>query len=357
MMQTWQLHCGDALRVLETLPAASVDTVITSPPYWGLRNYDGAEGQLGLEPTFREYVESLVAVFAQCWRVLKPGAACWLNLGDSYSGSGKGGNPEAGKQATNRGSQTVGVLYGMSQKTAAVTNVSRYVEGLASKQLVGIPWRVAFALQEAGWWLRSGVIWAKANPMPESVQDRPTTAHEFVFLLTNAEKYYYDADAIRTKYAPATLPQFQVPYKSAGRKDFAAAGVQNASSVKQRIVDKQRGHSRRHAGFNDRLDLMEREEQVIGGANARTVWNINTEPSPFDHFAVMPKKLARQCIVSACPPGGTVLDPFAGVSTTGVVALEEGRSFVGIELSPKYHAIGRERLAGVAPLLAEEVGA
>jgi DNA modification methylase len=337
--QTWALHLGSALDVLQTLPAASVDCCVTSPPYWGLRSYEGADGQYGLEPTFTEYIAHLVAVFAEVWRVLKPGAACWLNLGDSYAASGPAGG--AGKQHTNVGSINA--------------PIRRPPIGLKPKDLVGIPWRVAFALQDAGWWLRSGVVWAKSNPMPESVQDRPTTAHEFVFLLTNAERYYFNADAIRTAYAPSSLPQLRVPYESEARKDFAAAGVQNASDIKRRIVAKSRAMQGTHRKDCDRW------REVDGGvaergvtANARTVWTINTEPSPLDHFAVMPKALARKCIVSACPPGGVVLDMFAGVSTTGVVALEEGRSFIGIELSPKYHAIGRERLAGVAPLLACE---
>lgn len=368
----WTLHCGDALSVLQTLPASSVQCVVTSPPYWGLRDYGHAD-QIGLESSPDAFVAALVAVFAEVRRVLRDDGVCWLNLGDSYTGSGKGGNPEEGKQATNRGSQSIGVLYGKigdTARQAAVTNVSRIWTtemGMKPKQLIGVPWRVAFALQADGWYLRSDVIWSKPNPMPESVQDRPTKAHEYVFLLTKSERYWYDADAIRTPISEKTLTTYgterkfpklgadervkasniardmpirapKLKYEGRATKEYDSAGVQNPSDTKRRI-----------------LEAIQRDGYA--GANARSVWEIGTEPSPYEHFAVMPKALARRCILAGCPHGGVVLDPFAGVATTGVVALEEGRSFVGIELNPKYHALARERLANVAPLLATEVSA
>lgn len=225
----------------------------------------------------------------------------------------------------------------------------------------GIESDVDFAEPESmltpGWYLRSDVIWAKSNPMPESVQDRPTKAHEYVFLLTKSPRYYWNADAIREAYAPSTLKEFEQGYDGDGRKDYDAAGVQNPSSVKARIVAKARSV---RATVDTKGGNQGNGVMTFGGAagaNARTVWTIPTQPSPFEHFAVMPKALARKCIVAGCPPGGTVLDPFAGMATTGVVALEEGRSFVGIELNPTYHATARQRLAGVAPLLAVEVSA
>lgn len=434
----WQLHYGDALSVLRAMPEASVHCVVSSPPYFGLRDYGtgsweggdpacehklrvkprndttgsgvdkgrfsvsrgeqplkaasldprqdmstcracGAvrvDKQIGLETTPEAFVRALVEVFAECRRVLRDNGVLWMNLGDSYANDGKWGGHTGGKH--------VKALH-----CSPIGRNKKYT-GLKPKDLIGIPWMAAFALRTDGWFLRSDVIWHKPNPMPESIKDRPTKAHEMVFLLSKASRYWYDADAIREKYAASTLKQFEQPYDGEATKDYDANGVQNPSGVKARIVararDKQAGHGRRHAGFNDRWDESVAEyagkhsaadedsagrrmlasvkaardagadhDNPFGGANARSVWSIPTEPSPYEHFAVMPKALARRCIVSGCPAGGVVLDPFAGMATTGVVALEEGRSFVGIELNPKYHAAARERLAGVAPLLAQEI--
>lgn len=314
----WTLHLGSALDVLKTLPDESVHCIVTSPPYFGLRDY-GVDGQIGLEPTPDEYVAALVAVFGEARRVLRDDGCLFLNLGDSYANDGKWGGHSGGKHA----------YRGLEHQP--IGRLKRYT-GLKPKDLIGIPWLAAFALRADGWYLRADIVWSKLNPMPESVKDRVTKAHEYVFHLTKSARYFYNADAIREAYAPSTLREFETPYEGKARKDYEGAGVQNPSSLKARIVDK----------------------QVMGGANARSVWSIATQPSPYDHFAVMPKALARKCILAGCPQDGTVLDPFAGMATTGVVALEEGRSFVGIELNPKYHAAARQRLAGVAPLLAQE---
>jgi DNA modification methylase len=226
--------------------------------------------------------------------------------------------------------------------------------GLKPKDLIGAPWAAAFALREDGWYLRRDIIWHKPNPMPESVRDRCSTAHEYVFHLTKSGRYWYDADAIREAYAPSTLKEFEQGYEGHATKDYAAAGVQTPSDIKARIVKKRSVR----AGVDHKGGNQGEGQMTFGGAtgpNAKSVWTIPTQPSPFEHFAVMPKALARKCILAGCPPGGVVLDPFAGMATTGVVALEEGRSFVGIELNPTYHATARERLAGVMPLLAQEV--
>lgn len=353
----WTLHCGDALSVLKTMPDASVDCIVTSPPYWGLRDYGHAE-QIGLEPTHQHYVSALASLFSEglLMRVLKSTGVAWVNLGDAYAGSwGAQSRPDGKPMDLIEGGDMLSARQIQSHPRGANTGSLKRTPGVKAKDLIGLPWHVAFAIQARGWYLRSDVIWSKPNPMPESVQDRPTKAHEYVFLFTKSPRYYYDAAAIREKYSPSTVQQFDRAYTGEATKNYAANGVQNPSAIKKRITDKQRGHTRRHAGFNDRWDSMERTEQMNGGANARTVWSIATEPSPYDHFAVMPRALARRCIVAGCPHGGVVLDPFAGVSTTGVVALQEGRSFVGIELNPKYHAIGRERLENVAPLLCAEV--
>jgi DNA modification methylase len=209
---------------------------------------------------------------------------------------------------------------------------------------------VAIALQQSGWWLRADCIWGKPNPMPESVQDRPTKAHEYVFLLTKSARYAYDAAAVRQTYAESTLTQFEQGYDGKATKDYEANGVQNASDIKRRIVDKQRGHGRRRAGFNDRWDAMPKGEQQKQGANLRSVWWMSPQPFRGAHFATMPEALAERCIMAGCPEGGTVLDPFTGSGTTGVVAVRNARSFIGCELNPTYAEMARRRITDEAPL-------
>jgi DNA modification methylase len=316
---------GDA-RYLP-LRSESVDCCVTSPPYWGLRDYGHAD-QIGTQQTPTRYVIEIVRVFAEVYRVLKPGGTVWLNLGDSYQnakGQAHGVDP---KQPARR--------HGLRPQDVSIP-------GLKPKDLVGIPWKVAFALQQAGWYLRSDIIWSKPNPMPESVTDRPTKAHEYLFLLAKAERYYYDAAAIREPYAESTLTQFDKPYNGLGLKDYAAAGVQNPSAIKQRITDKQRGHGRRHAGFNDRWDAMPKVEQQQNGANKRTVWTVPTMPYAGAHFATMPEKLVEPCILAGCPLGGLVLDPFVGSGTVVAVAQRLGRRGVGVDLS--YQDLARKRTA------------
>ena len=347
------LYCGDALDVLRTLPDGLARCCVTSPPYWGLRDY-GVAGQLGLERTPEEYVAKLVAVFREVRRVLADDGTLWLNLGDCYAGSGKGGNPDAGKQATNRGSQTVGVLYGTGKtaREAAVTNVTRTTfpdGGIKAKDLVGIPWRVAFALQADGWWLRSDIIWSKPNPMPESVTDRPTRAHEYVFLLSKAARYYYDAEAI-AEPGSVNEPWGGAP-ADGGQKAQSVRGDKGRLGVPARRAAYHRGHSRRHAGSNDRWDAMERSEQCWGTRNARSVWTIATQPYAAAHFATFPEELARRCILAGSAPGDTVLDPFAGSGTVGQVATGNGRNALLIELNPAYIELARQR---IGPMLCDE---
>lgn len=335
----WTLHCGDAATVLASLPDTSVDCVVTSPPYYALRDY-GVAGQIGRESRPSAFIAALVQVFGAASRVLRPGGNLLVNIGDTYQcAKGQSGGIDPKNSARRHGLRATDVP----------------IPGLKPKDLIGVPWMLAFALRDAGWYLREGIVWHKPNGMPSSAKDRCTLSHEFVFHLTLRRRYFWDGAAIREPYAESTRKEFERPYEGKGSKAYEVNGVQNPSTLKRRMVDKQRGHTRQHAGFNGRWDAMTKEQQMVDGANARSVWSIATEPSPYDHFAVMPKALARKCILAGCPAGGTVLDPFAGVATTGVVALEEGRSFVGIELNPKYHAMARERLANVAPLLATEV--
>ena len=252
----------------------------TSPPYWGLRDY-GIDNQLGLEPTPEEYVANLVAVFRDVRRVLRDDGVVWLNLGDSYSSSIKGGG----------GPDSTSTLHGSPAEVNGQRFAARRVDtGLKPKDLVGIPWRVAFALQADGWWLRSDVIWAKPNPMPESVTDRPTKSHEYVFLLSKKERYFYDADAIK---------EASVCTWNAARSTLAANGFKN--------VELKKLGQRRTAG----ADTYHRDEDRTG-RNRRTVWTVAAEPYAEAHFAVMPTQLVEPCVLAGSKRGDTVLDPFAG---------------------------------------------
>lgn len=317
------IYCGDALEVMSSWEDNLVQCCVTSPPYWGLRDY-GVDGQLGLEKTPEEYIEKMVAVFRQVRRVLKPDGTLWLNIGDSYCGGGRGGNPEESpyrKQATNTGSVT-----GMAK------NPGRTPIGMKPKDLVGIPWMVAFALRADGWYLRQDIIWAKPNPMPESVRDRCTKSHEYLFLLTKSAKYFYNAEAIKEPASHATTKMPDGWDTGAG----AHGSFHREGREKGKKTDKQRGHSRRHAGFNDRWDQMEKAEQCSGTRNKRSVWEIATKPFPEAHFATFPEKLVEPCILAGSREGDIVLDPFGGSGTTGAVAARLGRKYVLIELNQSY---------------------
>ena len=312
---------GDALRI--PLAGEAVQCVVTSPPYWGLRDYgleptvwpDGWNGCLGLEPTPELYVEHLVSIFREVKRVLRPDGTAWLNMGDSYNAGRDGGWPGGKKQW---------------KDDRYPPRSGANVPGLKPKDLIGIPWRVAFALQADGWWLRSDIVWAKPNPMPESVRDRPTRAHEYVFLLTRSARYFYDAEAIRE------LPK-QESMERLSRNDFSERNPPGQSPHrglnKNRKTDKQRGHSRRHDGFNDRWDQMTKAEQQALGRNRRSVWTIATEGFPGAHYATFPRKLVEPCVLAGSRPGDVVLDPFCGKGTTVEVAMGLGRFGVGLDLA------------------------
>ncbi len=340
---------GDALERLQELPDESVQCVVTSPPYWGLRDY-GVDGAYGLEPTLDEYIERMVEVFSEVRRVLRKDGTLWLNLGDAYAGSGKGLNGDGshsvgGKQDTNIG---------------ALTAPRPGSTGLKPKDLIGLPWRVAFALQADGWWLRSDIIWSKPNPMPESVRDRPTRAHEYVFLLTKSARYYYDADAIRTPPVESSIKRWSQNIDAQAGSCRAHGGTKANGPMKAaggprraRKTDKQRGHGRRHAGFNARGDAMSKAEQQAEGANKRSVWTIATKGFPGAHFATFPPALVEPCILAGSRGGDTILDPFSGSGTTGLVALRLGRKFIGIELNPEYATMAERRIREDAPLVNE----
>ena len=313
----WTLHVGDALAVLASMPSNSINCFVTSPPYFGLRDY-GAAGQIGMEPTVTEYVSRLSGVFAELLRVMRPDGSLWLNLGDSHHGGGS---------TTDKGQNTR--LYERkstleSRHTAGSCDrrpKPRGYDGYRPKDLIGIPWRMAFALQEMGWYLRADIIWAKSNPMPESVSDRPTRSHEYLFLLTKSPRYWYDADAIREPYADP---------RRRGRK----AGK---NALRGQALIRPRGNG-------DSPDRYANPK----GRNKRSVWFISPRPFKGAHFATFPETLVEPCVMAGCPVGGMVLDPFAGSGTTGAVAVRLGRRFQGIELNPEYAVIATARLTATA---------
>lgn len=309
---TVTLWHGDALTVLRDLPDASVDCCVTSPPYFGLRDY-GVDGQLGAESSPAEYVENMRALFAEVRRVLADDGTLWLNLGDSYTGGG-GGNYGGGKSVKSQGGQQV---TNIRNRRDAPQN-----GGLPPKNLIGIPWRVAFALQGDGWTLRNSIIWHKPNAMPESVTDRLSTRHENVFMFSKGRRYWFDLDPIRE---PAETADRKGP-----RRSYAPG---SASSMRD-------GEHQAMTGPFTGLPLNE------NGKNPGDVWSIPTTPFAGAHFAVMPPVLAERCILAGCKPGQTVLDPFSGSGTTGLAAAKHGRRYVGIDLNAEYLELSlRTRLA------------
>ena len=304
---TTTLLTGDATAVLSSLDADSVQTVITSPPYYGLRDY-GVDGQIGREPTVHEYVSALVDVFLEVGRVLRDDGTLWLVLGDSYATKAVRASGDAG--LGNRAIRGARLAGSMLQRDKA---------GLADKNLLGIPWRVAFALQAQGWILRSDIIWAKEAPVPTGVTDRPTSAHEYIFLFARQRRYVYDADAIKTR---AKHPGWRATYDGSQKN----SGHQN----------------RTYPGAQARV--------ITGGdwVNRRDVWFIRPQPFPEAHFAVFPEELVSICMKAGTRIGDTALDPFSGAGTVGVVAKELDRHYVGIDINPEYHAMARRRIASVA---------
>lgn len=353
-----EILVGDVRTRLKEIDDESVQCVVTSPPYWGLRDYGTAkwegglqacdhlgnpmatrhkinantngsndvknsaireffkdickkcgakriDSQLGLEATPQEFVTNLCDVFDEVWRVLKTDGTLWLNLGDSYAGSGKGPAGNLGAKHNERH---------LEHKHSAIVP-----EGLKPKDLVGIPWRVAFALQERGWYLRQDIIWAKPNVMPESVRDRCTKSHEYIFLLTKSSKYYYDHIAIKEPVSEVSLKRSQSGWKT------------NRPSAKTST-----------AGID--VDIMGNRFVNPEGRNKRDVWFIPTASFKGAHFAVMPEKLVEPCILAGTKQGDTVLDPFTGSGTVGVVANRHGRNFVGVELNPQYAEIANQRI-------------
>lgn len=327
-----QIIYGDALESLRQISSDSVDVCVTSPPYYNLRDY-GVDGQIGLEDTPEDYISRLVDVFREVKRVLKPDGTCWINIADSYAGSGKGRKKDGNisllseKQLSNAGS-----AIGKLKKTIS--------QDCKPKDLIGIPWMLAFALRADGWYLRDDIIWAKPNPMPESVRDRCTKSYEHIFMLSKSPHYYFDAEAIAEPVADSTITRLNSDIENQNGSYAYGKTNGNVKAVPPRF-----GGSK----YSKEGDVHNRTKsgnvyKVKPLRNKRNVWTVTTKPYKGAHFATFPHDLIEPCILAGSPLGGTVLDPFLGSGTTAATAFELGREYIGIELNKDYEPLIKERL-------------
>lgn len=317
-----KIYQGNSLDVLKTFPGKSINCCVTSPPYWGLRDY-GCEGQLGLEKTPEEYVNNLVLLFREVRRCLRDDGTLWLNLGDSYYNF-RGYTDYATPQTISSNDA--------HKMESACGKRNTKQDGLKGKDLVGIPWMTAFALRSDGWYLRQDLIWHKPNPMPESVTDRCTKSHEYIFLLSKSQKYYFDhesiqEDSVTMEERPNAVVRDRLYGYDSKQSVLQKRNRPNGVSVE---MAKQIGHIG-NCGVNEKR-------------NKRSVWTVNTKPYTEAHFATFPEKLIVDMVKAGCPEGGLILDPFMGAGTTGLVARKLGRDYVGIELNPKYINIAEKRI-------------
>lgn len=313
-MTNTTILCGDARQKLRELPEKSVQMCVTSPPYYALRCYGGGQLEIGIEHTPDEYIQNLVNVFREVKRVLKDDGTLWLNIGDSYVAGTTGSSIGTGSSTLQGGKTT--------QIEAAKRPAKKPANGLKQKDLIGIPWMLAFALREDGWYLRQDIIWEKVNPMPESVTDRCTKSHEHVFLLAKAPKYYFDHEAMQEPAVYEAVERIENPVRYGGKK------------------------------YTENPTVFERTKSgnaysYTGKRNKRDVWRIPTTPYAGAHFATFPEALVEPCILAGSRPGDTVLDPFNGAGTTGVVCAKLGRDYIGTELNPEYVALAEKRIADV----------
>jgi DNA modification methylase len=336
---TVTIRHGDCREVLRTMPDQSVHCCVTSPPYFGLRDY-GVDGQIGLEDTPAAFVEEMVAVFREVWRVLRDDGTLWLNLGDSYANDTKWGGKTSGKHVNALQGNT-----GIGRR--------RHLTGLKSKDMMGIPWRVAFALQADGWYLRRDIIWHKLNPMPESVRDRPSTAHEYLFLLTKNASYYYDAEAIVEPVSPNTHARLSQDVAAQVGSARANGGTKTNGNMK--AVGRGPKTQPAGMGIKNNESFAAACSLPVTHRNKRSVWPLATEAFSEAHFATFPPALVEPCVLAGSPAGGTVLDPFGGAGTTGMVADRLGRDAILIELNPEYAAIAERRIRGDAGMFASLV--
>ncbi|MDE2107420.1 MAG: site-specific DNA-methyltransferase [Patescibacteria group bacterium] len=340
-----RVYLGSCEKMTE-IPDASVHCCVTSPPYYGLREYE-ADGQIGHEATVAEYVDRLVGVFREVRRVLRPDGTAWLNIGDSYAGSwgaqgrtvGDTGSKSKYDKRLSERTISARQIVTHPRRTSGTGTIRD--EGLKPKDLIGVPWRVAFALQADGWWLRDAIVWAKPNPMPSSVTDRCTSSYEMIFMLAKSRRYFADMDAVREPMAEASVARLE-----------QARLEQQAGSMRANGGAKTNGPMKAVARRNPNAKGLKQAPQLednplaynMAGANLRNVWTIATTPFSGDHPAVMPRMLAQRCILIGSPPGGIVLDPFMGSGTVAEVAIGCGREYVGYELNPDYHKVIADRL-------------
>lgn len=341
-MENHRILVGDCIEMMRTLPDKSVHTCVTSPPYFGLRDY-GVNGQIGLEESPAEFLSRLVAVFREVRRVLRDDGTIWVNMGDSYASKPNG--PLSG------GGHVAGLPH-VAVRTAQSRRSSRIPEGFKHKDLMGIPWRLAFALQDDGWYLRQDIIWHKPNPMPESTRDRCTKAHEYLFLLSKSRRYHYDSDAIREPAAESSEARWSQdvdaqagsdrvpgkangPMKAVGGNRSKRDSFQRDGSKREAPIPGQSKGTHRPDRDPSSWDLLTR--------NKRSVWSVPTVGYKGAHFATFPPELIRPCILAGAPRGGLVLDPFGGAGTTALVSMQEGRRSILCELNPEYAAMARAR--------------
>ena len=317
-----KIICGDALETLRSFPDESISCCITSPPYYGLRDYK-SDGQIGREKTVEEYLDRLVAVFREVRRVLKKDGTCFIVIGDSYAGSGGGkGQYMDPKYPKGRNGQN--------------SSITQKVLGYKSKDLMGIPWRLAFALREDGWYLRSDIIWHKENAMPEACKDRPTRSYEHIFLLSKSPRYYYDYDSLAE------------PMKEVSKKRYVRGRskenkyLNENSGAKIQKINEARGYGQ-YKGDN-----------IPQFRNKRDIWTINTTSFRGNHYAAFPPKLAEICMITGCPKGGIILDPFIGSGTVGLIALLHNRKYIGIELNEEYVNLTKKRIETEVKKLGKE---
>lgn len=342
--ETNAIYCIDALELAKQMPPESVQCIVTSPPYFGLRDY-GITGQIGLEQTPQVYIQRLVELFRELRRVLKKDGVLWLNLGDSYSGSNGNGWKQtkdknnrsndgdanislrkmAGRRDTWRSNNAQNSSLQGGKTTMLQTNRNGVLNGdLPAKNLLLIPHRVAMALQADGWILRSDIIWSKPNPMPESVKDRPTKAHEYIFLLTKNARYYYDADAVREPVQEQTVERYRYGWDGNEQRGYVDGKQNNMRSYMTNVGQKQ--------------------ETVEAGRNLRSVWTITPKPYSEAHFATFPPEIPELCIKAGSRKGDVIYDPFMGAGTTALVARNLGRTYIGSELNPEYVKLAKDRL-------------
>ena len=308
------IHTGDCLEVLKTLPDESVHCCVTSPPYYALRDY-GMEEQIGREATPKEYISRLTEVFTEVRRVLRSDGTLWLNIADTYAGKGNQGDFVDPKNPKGRNGQAVALNY--------------KVEGCKPKDMIGIPWMLAFALRDSGWYLRNDIIWMKENPMPESCKDRCSRCYEHIFLLSKSRKYFFDAKAISEPIAPATAERLKRGMKGGNKYGKPVPGQPQTQTINR---------PRAHGEITDSM--------INPMRNKRDVWVVNTVPFKGGHYAAYPPKLVEPCLLAGCPEGGIVLDPFFGSGTTGMVAKQLNRHYIGIELNPEYAELAKARIGG-----------